>query len=415
MSDDLRLQALRGTNDPRLAAVDGWIDPRLAALLTEPRDVARNGSTDPRIAALRELADSVTELAPAPRQSGPSRSDLAALKDGAAMMIRAGNQVAAMALLWSAVAIDPTDLAAHRRIAATLAHGGDINGAADEYARYIEFMLPLGEVGRAALELDYGAKMLGGQPALREAAEKIVAAVRAIVPATNAAMLPANAPVASVAPVAPVASVAPVAAPIAPAAPPIARIAGPIAPTAPIVLVAPVAQPAPAPVVSAAPATLPWASPNAAPAPSVAPAIRITVPSVSEVTPQPAPRLLPKVPFRFCVHADGDRHWMQLEGGTGDLMPAALRVVDPNENVIETRLCIPLAPGDKGHAPIVDHTARGVAWVVVGIPNDIVAAIDAGKPSRYGFQAKVGDDWLSLDLIDTGCRLGRTHATQAVS
>src|SRR5260370_30363051 len=67
-------------------------------------------------------------------------ADLEALKDGATMMIQAGNRVAALALLWSAVAIDPIDLAAHRRLAATLAGGGDFEGAAAEYARYIEFL-----------------------------------------------------------------------------------------------------------------------------------------------------------------------------------------------------------------------------------------------------------------------------------
>jgi hypothetical protein len=45
----------------------------------------------------------------------------------------------------------------------------------------------------------------------------------------------------------------------------------------------------------------------------------------------------------------------------------------------------------------------------------VVAAIDAGNPSPYGFQAKVGDDWLSLDLVDTGCRLGRNSAKTAAS
>jgi hypothetical protein len=129
----------------------------------------------------------------------------------------------------------------------------------------------------------------------------------------------------------------------------------------------------------------------------------------------PTPRLLSKVPFRFCIHADGDRHWMQLQGGTGDLVPVAVRVIDTNENVIETRLCIPLAPGDKGHAPTNEQSGPGVAWVVVGVPNDVVAAIDAGKQSPYGFQAKVGEDWLSLDLADTGCRLGRTRAKTVAS
>ena len=293
-------------------------------------------------------SDPLADPDPIAPQTGPNRSDLEALKDGAAMMIQAGNRVAAMALLWSAVAIDPTDLASHRRLAATLASGGDIDAAADEYARYIEFMLPLGEVGRATLELSYGASMIGGHPALHEAAEKIVTSVRSIVPPTGAALAPS------------------------------------------------------APVIRSSPAMRPIA-------PARAPA------DIAVVAPLPAPRLLPKVPFRFCVHADGERHWMQLEGGTPDLVPLAVRVVGADDNVIETRLCIPLAPGDKGHAPTVDNMSPGVAWVVVGIPSDVVAAIDAGKPAPYGFQAKVGDEWFSLDLTDTGCRLGRTRSKSAVS
>ena len=298
--------------------------------------------------ANRGTTDPLAEAEPGASQSGPNRSDLEALKDGAAMMIQAGNRVAAMALLWSAVAIDPTDLAAHRRLAATLASGGDIDGAAEEYARYIEFMLPLGEVGRATLELSYGASVIGGHGGLHEAAEKIVTSVRSIVPPSGTALAPS----------APVIKPSPAMRPIAPARAPVEiAIAGPL----------------------------------------------------------PTPRLLPKVPFRFCVHADGDRHWMQLEGGTADLVPVAVRVVGADDNIIETRLCIPLAPGDNGHAPAVENTVPGVAWVVVGIPNDVVAAIDAGQPAPYGFQAKVGDEWFSLDLVDTGCRLGRTHSKSAAS
>jgi hypothetical protein len=278
---------------------------------------------------------------------GPNAADLEALKDGAAMMIQAGNRVAALALLWSAVALDPIDLASHRRLAATLAHGGDFDAAAEEYARYIEFLLPIGEVGRAALELQYGASTLGGRHALHAAAEKIVAAVREIVPLTDTA-------------------IAPPASAFMPAQTALRR------------------APASAPTVPAA-----------------------------DAAPFTAPRLLPKVPFRFCVHADGDRHWMQLEGGTIDLMPVAVRVLDDRENVIETRLCIPLANGDKGHAPVVDPEARSVAWVVVGVPNELVAAIDAGTPWPYGFQTKVGDEWLALDLVDSGCRLGRTRSSTA--
>src|SRR5437867_12062695 len=197
-------------------------------------------SDDPRLRAIGAAGDldPGVSIEPAePEHHEMHRSDLDALKDGAAMLTQAGNRVAALAVSGSAVAIAPTDLGAHRRLAAMLANAGDIDGAANEYARYIEFMLPIGDVGRATMELAYGSKVLGGHPALHEAAEKIVTAVRALVPGD---------------------------------------------------------------AVAAAP-TL------------------------------PLPRLLPKVPFRFCVHDDGDRHWMQLEGGTTELVPSAVRLLDRND------------------------------------------------------------------------------------
>lgn len=281
MSDDLRLSAIGANPSPAPAAED------------EPTDAER------------------------------VRSDLDALKEGAAMLTQAGNRVAALALMWSAVAIDPTDLGAHRRLAAMLANSGDVDGAANEYARYVEFMLPIGEVGRATMELAYGAKVLGGHPALHEAAEKIITAVRALVPAAT--------------------------------------------PAAPL----------------------------------------------------PAPRLLPKVPFRFCIHDDGDLHWLQLEGGTAELVPTVVRLIDRQDNVVETRKCIPLAPGQKGHARMIEGVPSGVAWVVLGVSDEVVAALDAGKPFPYRVQAKVGDEWVyewvSTVLVDTGCRIGRRPAKIAVS
>src|SRR6185503_16579905 len=136
--------------------------------------------------------DAAIEPADSEMQDMPEmhRSDLDALKDGAAMLTQAGNRVAALAVMWSAVAIAPTDLGAHRRLAAMLANAGDLDGAANEYARYVEFMLPIGDVGRATMELAYGAKVLGGHPALHEAAEKIVAAVRLLVPGDAVARAP---------------------------------------------------------------------------------------------------------------------------------------------------------------------------------------------------------------------------------
>src|SRR2546427_9945497 len=129
MSDDLRLSAIGANPSPAPAAED------------EPTDAER------------------------------VRSDLDALKEGAAMLTQAGNRVAALALMWSAVAIDPTDLGAHRRLAAMLANSGDVDGAANEYGRFIEFMLPIGDVARATMVLAYGAKDHVAHPPLVVAAE----------------------------------------------------------------------------------------------------------------------------------------------------------------------------------------------------------------------------------------------------
>jgi tetratricopeptide (TPR) repeat protein len=271
-------------------------------------------------------------------EEGPNKRDLDALKDGALMLLQAGNRVAALSLLWSAVAIDPIDLPAHRRLAAALANAGDLDGAASEFARYIEFMLPLDQVERAVLELQYGAHILGGHPALRDAAEKIATAVRALVPSS----LPALAPAAAAAAIEP-------------------EIFGFLA-----------------------------------------------------VEPLPAPRLLPKVPFRFCLHPGTDRHWMQLEGGAPGLVPDAVRMIDASEKVIEERWCMPLAPG-QGHAPKAKDAADALTWVVVAMPNEGAAAIDAELKWDYTFQARVNDEWLALDLVDSGCRLGRSRATASVS
>jgi len=280
-------------------------------------------SDDLRLRAIAAPGDSEPVMAIEPAETETHdvhRSDLDALKDGATMLTQAGNRVAALAVMWSAVAIAPTDLGAHRRLAAMLANAGDIDGAANEYARYIEFMIPIGDVGRATMELAYGAKVFGSHPALHEAAEKLVTAVRGLVPGDV--------------------------------------VAGPSL---------------------------------------------------------PMPRLLPKAPFRFCIHDDGDRHWMQLEGGTAELVPSAVRLLDRNDEVVEMRKFIPLAAGQKGHAKIVEGEPSGVAWVVLGVGDEVVAALDAGTPSPYRVEAKVGEEWISTVLVDTGCRIGRRPSKVAVS
>ena len=89
------------------------------------------------------------------------RTDLAALLEGATLMLKVENRIAALALLWAAVAIAPLDLAAHRRLAAVLANSGDLAGGANEHARYQEFLIANGELGRSRDETAYAAATLG--------------------------------------------------------------------------------------------------------------------------------------------------------------------------------------------------------------------------------------------------------------
>lgn len=264
----------------------------------------------------------------------PSRDDLDALRDGASALLQMGNHVAALSLLWSAVAIDPTDCASHRRLAAALATAGDADGAAEEFARYIEFMVPLGDLAAAIGELSFAVSVVGGHPALHDAAERISASVRTLVPPPGVT-LPA------------------------PSRPAIAASAS---------------QPAPE-----RPALVPAA------------------------TPVPAPRLLPKVPFRFCLHAAEGEYRMRLEGGVRGLVPSSVRALDASDNVIDHRQCLPLVPG-QGHALGI-LAAPPVTWTVLALPAEIAQAFLTTHQWAYRFEAMVGGDWLALDMTDAPCRL----------
>lgn len=116
-----------------------------------------------------------------PASAAERSADLERLREGAALLTQSGNRVAALAVLWAAVAIDPADFVVHRRLAATLASAGDIDGAASEYARYVELLLPEGDVERATAELHYAARTLGHRPAIAATVRDIAAALPAYV------------------------------------------------------------------------------------------------------------------------------------------------------------------------------------------------------------------------------------------
>lgn len=91
---------------------------------------------------------------------------LTTLREGAAKYARANDRASAVSLLAEAVALVPADLAAHRRLAAALANQGDLPGAVEEYARFVEVAVARNDPRRALLEIEYGRETLGDLPGL---------------------------------------------------------------------------------------------------------------------------------------------------------------------------------------------------------------------------------------------------------
>lgn len=80
---------------------------------------------------------------------------LRVLLDGGASLAKSGERAGAIGLYREAVALDPQDLAAHRRLAAALTLAGQGEDAANEYERFINAATAAGDSARADLERAY--------------------------------------------------------------------------------------------------------------------------------------------------------------------------------------------------------------------------------------------------------------------
>src|SRR2546423_12111294 len=188
------------------------------------------------------------------------RADLEQLKEGAALLAQHGNRVAALAVLWAAVAMDPIDQSVHRRLAAALAGAGDLDGAAHEYVRYIEFLLPRGELELATAELHYAAQTLGRVQKLIDAVVRVKAQLPELLERSRQRVEPIAAPTAEL-----------------------------------------------------HDAINPW-----------------TVPSGDKVVQLPVTHQT-RVVFHTCLHDDGEAAWLQLEGGTDEVLPDKVRLMHRDE------------------------------------------------------------------------------------
>ncbi len=129
--------------------------------------------------AYRELVDKHGDrecyvgLAQAQAALEDDAAALNTLREGAARFARAGDRPNAVSLLAAAVTLAPMDLSAHRRLAAALANQGDLPGAVEEYARYVDAALASGDSRRALLEVAYGRETLGDLPGLLALVDRI--------------------------------------------------------------------------------------------------------------------------------------------------------------------------------------------------------------------------------------------------
>jgi tetratricopeptide (TPR) repeat protein len=112
---------------------------------------------------------------------------LRVLRDGAAALTKSGERSAAIGLWREALALDPRDLATHRRLAAALSLAGDTEAAVQEYARFIRDLRNAGDDVRAKAEIAYALgqlrdvkpapgleAILSGEPAQRSGSAETV-------------------------------------------------------------------------------------------------------------------------------------------------------------------------------------------------------------------------------------------------
>ena len=188
----VRMNAARAMGDERAAELASGLAACATAHKEPDRahrsasDVAarhlESGRTAPAEAAYRQLiakhgdTDAYRGLARTQAAQQDVGGALTTLRDAAAKFASKGDRASAVALLLEAVAIAPSDLAAHRRLAAALANQGDLPSAIREYERFVDNALAQKDTRRAWLELAYGRETLGDLPGLRAIVDRVAAA-----------------------------------------------------------------------------------------------------------------------------------------------------------------------------------------------------------------------------------------------
>ena len=236
-------------------------------------------------------AESIIGLARTQAALEDEPAALTTLREGAAKFARANDRATAVSLLAEAVALAPSDLASHRRLAAALANQGDLPGAVEEYGRFVDVAVSSGDSRRALLELAYGRETLGDLPGLVALVDRVSGT------------------------------------------PPHARVDGPRPAARPAPRAqAPQPQPAPAPAPTAAPAPSKSILTSRLAQPAPTPTARPTIarPRPSEPSAAPAPARTRPLASQTAVVLNGASTLTHAEG-------AMLEGLSPNDLLARTR------------------------------------------------------------------------------
>jgi len=102
------------------------------------------------------------------------------------------------------------------------------------------------------------------------------------------------------------------------------------------------------------------------------------------------------------IHDEGMIRWLQVEGGSWDVVPTRVRVVDEAGHTIAISYRSLSSRIDEARSSGIGGR-RGLASMVFQVPDYVIEGLNEHS-NRYRFQALVEDEWWPAEMVDTGSR-----------
>jgi hypothetical protein len=115
-----------------------------------------------------------------------------------------------------------------------------------------------------------------------------------------------------------------------------------------------------------------------------------------KASPQPAAPT--GLTFRWGLHDDGAMRWLQLQGDAIEV--SRIRLLDGESHVVTI--------SDRA-VPVAYEAGRLGVAITMGVPPHVVGELVSGDVVTHCFQAMQGDEWLPIELVDSGERTSSTR------